>query len=150
MRPVHRQQALPALRGSSLSKPFTFKSPLPPADLFFSSMVHTAQLSTLEEMQLQLLSKKPDLSPDDLLGQKVQVDIELRDGAKRHISGYVTRFGIGVHQGKYFGYQAVVRPFNFGNSYYLIMIKQMNGHRIRAEFQDAKPHHTPPNPSNET
>ena len=93
------------------SKPFTFKSPLPPSELFFSSMVHTAQLSTLEEMQLQLLSKKSDLSPDDLLGQKVQVDIELRDGSKRHIGGYVTRFGIGVHQGKYFGYQAVVRPW---------------------------------------
>ncbi|MBL8332913.1 MAG: hypothetical protein JNM08_07420, partial [Rubrivivax sp.] len=74
-------------------KPFSIKTPLPPKDLFFESMTHTAALSELEDMQLQLLSDKPDLSPDDLLGQKVKVTIELRDGDKRHLNGYVTRFG---------------------------------------------------------
>ena len=51
-----------------------------------------------------MLSNKPDLSPDDLLGQKVQVDIELRDGEQRHIGGYVTRFLDRRAPGQYFGY----------------------------------------------
>ena len=37
--------------------------------------------------------------------------IELRDDAKRHFHGYVTRFGVGRHSGRHHGYQATVRPW---------------------------------------
>jgi type VI secretion system secreted protein VgrG len=39
------------------------------------------------------------------------VTVALRDDAKRHFHGYVTRFGLGAHRGRYHGYQAAVRPW---------------------------------------
>ncbi|HTP70751.1 MAG TPA: type VI secretion system tip protein TssI/VgrG, partial [Burkholderiaceae bacterium] len=92
--------------------PFSLTTPLPATDLRFESMSHSSGLSVLEEMQLNLLSEKSDINPDKLLGQPIDLSVLLRDaGAKRHFCGLVTRFGIGRHQGKYFGYQAVVRPW---------------------------------------
>ena len=91
--------------------PFSLTTPLPEADLRFDSMQHSAGVSMLEETQLFLLSEKSDIAPEKLLGQAVDVVLALRDGEKRHICGYVTRFGLGRHQGRYFGYLAEVRPW---------------------------------------
>ena len=91
--------------------PITLTSPLPAEDLRFESMTTSAGLSMLGEMQLGLISEKPDLKPEDLLGKPVTVTVELREDAKRHFHGYVTRFGLGVHRGSYHGYQATVRPW---------------------------------------
>ena len=91
--------------------PITLKSPLPAKDLLFESMTASAGLSMLGEMQLGLVSEKPDLKPEDLLGKPVTVSVTLRDDAKRHFHGYITRFGIGAHRGRYFGYQASVRTW---------------------------------------
>ena len=68
-------------------------------------------ISVLGEMQLELLSSKADLKPDDLLGQPLTVSVELADDKRRHFNGHVTRFGIGRHRGRHFGYQATVRPW---------------------------------------
>ncbi len=94
-----------------MTPPITLHSPLPAADLRFEALSHTAGMSALEEMRLQMLSDKPDIEAEKLLGQQVSIAIELRDGAQRHLSGYVTRFGFGRHQGRYFGYEATVRPW---------------------------------------
>jgi type VI secretion system secreted protein VgrG len=89
----------------------TLTSPLPAEDLRFESMTVSASLSMLGEMTLGLISEKPDLKPEDLLGKPVTVTLELRDDTKRHFHGYVTRFGLGVHRGRYHGYQATLRPW---------------------------------------
>ena len=68
-------------------------------------------MSSLGETQLNLLSPKSDLKPEDLLGKAVTVTVQLRDDAKRHFNGFVTRFGAGRHQGRYFAYQATVNPW---------------------------------------
>ena len=94
-----------------MTPPITLTSPLPAEDLRFESMTFSAGLSVLEEMRLRLISDRPDLEPEDLLGQAIDVAVELRDGAKRHFCGFVTSFGFGKHQGRYFGYQAEVRPW---------------------------------------
>jgi type VI secretion system secreted protein VgrG len=91
--------------------PITLKSALPAKDLMFESMTMSSGLSMLGEMELGLVSEKPDLKAEDLLGKPVTVTLQLREGAKRHFHGYVTRFGIGLHRGRYFGYQASVRPW---------------------------------------
>ena len=91
--------------------PFTLTTPLPATQLRFESMSHLSALSTLEEMQLHLLSDQPDLDPLKLLGQPVGVTVALREGEKRHFGGLVTRFGSGRHKGRWFGYQAMVRPW---------------------------------------
>jgi type VI secretion system secreted protein VgrG len=91
--------------------PITLQSALPPEDLRFESMTASAGLSVLGEAQLGLISEKPDLKPEDLLGTPMTVTVALREGAKRHFNGYVTRFGVGARRGRYFGYQATVRPW---------------------------------------
>lgn len=91
--------------------PITIKSPLPDKDLLFESMSVSAGLSTLGEATLNLLSEKPDLKPDDILGQPLTVKVNMREEGERFFHGYVTRFGAGVHRGRYFAYQATVHPW---------------------------------------
>ncbi len=94
-----------------MANPISLTSPLPPEDLFFESMTASAGLSTLGEMQLSLLSQKPGLKPQDLLGKSVTVNVVMRDGGVRHFNGIVSRFGAGAHRSRYFGYQATVKPW---------------------------------------
>jgi type VI secretion system secreted protein VgrG len=68
-------------------------------------------LSQLGGMRLNLLSEKPTLAPADLLGKPVTLTMHLLDDSKRFFHGYVTRFGIGTPRGRYFSYQAEVRPW---------------------------------------
>lgn len=91
--------------------PITLKSPLPSTDLLFESMTASAGLSTIGEMELGLVSEKPDLKVEDLLGKPVTVSVALADESRRHFHGYVTRFGIGAPRGRWFGYRASVRPW---------------------------------------
>jgi type VI secretion system secreted protein VgrG len=91
--------------------PFTLTTPLPAGELRFESMSHSSGLSMLGEMQLQLLSEKPDIDPEKMLGHPVELSVALRDGGSRHFCGYVTRFGIGRHQGRQYGYQAEVQSW---------------------------------------
>lgn len=91
--------------------PITLTSPLPANDLMFESMNHSAGLSMLGETQLGLLSEKSDLNALDLLGQSVTVNVNLRDEGKRHFNGIVSRFGSGTQRGRYFAYQATLRPW---------------------------------------
>ncbi|MGC4061916.1 MAG: type VI secretion system tip protein TssI/VgrG [Aquabacterium sp.] len=91
--------------------PITISSPLPADDLFLASLNVTEGLSQLGGMQLSLLSEKPDLKPTDLLGKPLTVTMHLGDDSKRHVHGYVTRFGLGTPRGRYFAYQAEVRPW---------------------------------------
>jgi len=93
------------------SSPVTFKSPLSPEDLRFEAISATQGVSVLETIELELLSAKPDLAAEKLLGQPVGVSIALGDGGRRHINGLVTRFGIGGAQGRWFRYHASVRPW---------------------------------------
>jgi type VI secretion system secreted protein VgrG len=94
-----------------MANPISISTPLAPADLFFESMNMSSGLSTLGEMQLGLLSEKSGLKPQDLLGKSVTVHVEMQEGKKRHFNGIVTRFGMGAHRGRYFGYTATVRPW---------------------------------------
>ena len=94
-----------------MPSPITFKSPLPAADLMLSSMAMQEGLSVLGEMQLELMSPKADLKPEALLGQPVTVTVQRTDDQQRHFNGHVTRFGIGSRRGRFYGYQATVRPW---------------------------------------
>ena len=92
-------------------EPFRLRCPLPDGDLLFESMSSTAGLSMAGETKLSLLSKKGDLDPNKLLGKPAQVTIELRDDLKRHVHGYVARFAQTGHRGRFFTYQATVKPW---------------------------------------
>ena len=91
--------------------PLTLTCPLPAADLSVESLSATYGLSELGEMQLDLVSARPDIRPRDLLGKTMAVTLHTRSGADRHFHGYVTRFGLRGSRGRFHGYQATVRPW---------------------------------------
>jgi type VI secretion system secreted protein VgrG len=91
--------------------PVEFHCALPPAALRFEAMSATQAVSALESIEVQLLSDKPELKAEDLLGRPAGVVVHLREGGKRHFNGIVTRFGMGRSQGRWYGYQATLRPW---------------------------------------
>ena len=93
------------------SAPITLASPLGDSELFLESLRVSEGLSQLGGMQLNLLSEKADLAPKDLLGKPVTVTLHLPDDAQRYFHGYVTRFAMVTPRGRYFAYQAEVRPW---------------------------------------
>jgi type VI secretion system secreted protein VgrG len=91
--------------------PFRIKTPLPAEDLLLQSLSVKEALSMPSEMHAQLLSPRSDLDVDKLLGKPVTFEIELRDDAKRHFHGYITRLSQGGGTSRYNGYQIAVRPW---------------------------------------
>jgi type VI secretion system secreted protein VgrG len=85
----------------------------PPAalSLHMAAMTYTSGLSVLDQGHLQLVSKTPDIEPEALLGQPVDILVRLRDDGDRHLCGYVTAFGLARHRGRFFGYEATIRPW---------------------------------------
>lgn len=81
-------------------------------DLLFHGMHGREEMSRPFEFQLDLLSLKKDINPDDILGKNVTVNVALPDDSTRHFNGYVTRFVAGGRAyGRYRQYVAVVRPW---------------------------------------
>jgi type VI secretion system secreted protein VgrG len=94
-----------------MTAPVTFNCPLPADTLRFESLAANQGVSVLDAVELQLLSDKPDIQAEDLLGKPAGVEVLLREGGKRHINGLVTRFGMGRSKGRWFRYQATLRPW---------------------------------------
>ena len=68
-------------------------------------------LSKLGETKLKLLSERKDIGASELLGKPVTLTIALRDGAPRHLSGYVSRFVQGGFEGRFCVYEMTVKPW---------------------------------------
>ena len=81
------------------------------ADLLFHGMHAREELSRLFEYQLDLLSPKVDVPPDDILGKNVTVKLALPDDTTRFFNGYVTRFAQGGQYGRFYRYSGIVRPW---------------------------------------
>ena len=94
-----------------MAAPITFSCPLPADALRLQSLSAAQALSTLESIEVTLVSDKPDIVAEKLLGQPAGVVMELRKGSKRHFNGMVTRFSSGQTSGRHFQYQATLRPW---------------------------------------
>jgi len=91
--------------------PIIFTCTLLPAALRFESLAATQAISALDSIELTLVSEKPDITAEKLLGQPAGVTMMLRDDGKRHFNGLVSRFAMGRARGRYFGYQVTLRPW---------------------------------------
>ena len=81
-------------------------------DLLFYTMHAREELGRLGEFQVDMLSLKPDISMDAMLGQNVTVKLELQPGGPyRDFNGHVVRFSQGPMYGRYYRYNALVRPW---------------------------------------
>ncbi|MGH9141387.1 MAG: type VI secretion system Vgr family protein, partial [Vicinamibacterales bacterium] len=86
-------------------------TPLGEDVLLFHGMHAREELGRLSEYQIDLLSMKNDLNPDDILGKNVTVKLALPDDQTRYFNGFVTRFAQGGSYGRYVRYSAVVHPW---------------------------------------
>ena len=83
-------------------------TPLGDDVLLFHGMHAHEELSRLSTFQLDLLSPKNDVNPDDILGKNVTVKLALPEDKTRYFNGFVTRFSAGGSYGRYTRYYAVV------------------------------------------
>ena len=79
--------------------------------LLFHGMHAREEMGRLGEYQLDLLSAKNDINPDEILGKNVTVKLALPDDKIRYFNGFVTRFAPGGSYGRYVRYSAVVHPW---------------------------------------
>jgi type VI secretion system secreted protein VgrG len=93
------------------SRSFELKTPLGKDVLLLRQMSGTEALSQPFLWDLDLLSEKGDINPDELLGQKVSVSCTLPNGKQRFFHGYVTEFSQGGWLQRYYRYRATVRPW---------------------------------------
>ncbi len=80
------------------------------ANLEFHRMRVSERLSQLYEIELEAVSLRDDLEPKKILGHRINVKVDFGDGSVRHFDGFVTRFALGMGQGRRFLYRLHARP----------------------------------------
>ncbi len=90
---------------------YQIKSPFGKDVLLLRRMKGGEALSEPYEWHLDLLSEKPDLDGDKILGQDVTISMLQPNGKKRFFHGFVSEFSQGGWVQQYFEYRAVVRPW---------------------------------------
>jgi type VI secretion system secreted protein VgrG len=86
-------------------------TPLGDDVLLFHGMHAREELGRLNQYMLDLLSPKPDINLDDILGKNVTVKLALPDESTRYFNGYITRFAQAGMYGRYHRYVAEVRSW---------------------------------------
>jgi len=114
-----------------MKHPLDLSTPLPAGTLRLAGLSARCGVGVLDEIELDLLSDKADVSAEALLGKPVDVSVLLRDSAegiggtgRRHFCGIVSRFGLGrpvagsagsagsaSSGSRLYAYQASVRPW---------------------------------------
>ncbi|MET0852552.1 MAG: type VI secretion system tip protein VgrG, partial [Candidatus Rokuibacteriota bacterium] len=94
-----------------MARVFELTTPLGKDVLLFRALRGREELSRLFEYDLLALSTDAAIAPGKLLGRDVSVSVELANGERRHIHGYVTRFAAGAMVGRYYEYRMRVQPW---------------------------------------
>lgn len=87
------------------------KTPLGEDALLLRSATVSERLSTLFELQLELLSEGDHINAESLLGQTMTVRLDLQDETPRFFNGYVSRFAHVGYEGRLTRYQATLVPW---------------------------------------
>lgn len=78
-------------------------------------LLHTLRgqesISDLFSFHLELLSEKSSIAPDKIVGQRVNLAIELFDGSLRYINGFISRFAQNGADDRFTYYEAIVVPW---------------------------------------
>jgi type VI secretion system secreted protein VgrG len=94
-----------------MARVFTAHTPLAPDMLMFESLSGHEQLSQLFEFRLAMLSPSQDITAEQLLGRSVTVEVETQGLGRRYLNGDVTRFALIAREGRYWRYEAILRPW---------------------------------------
>ena len=80
-------------------------------DLRFFRMRASESLSRLPVIEVEAVSTRPDIDPEELLGRPATVRITYESGQERFFSGYVVRVSNTGAQGRLAAYRLEVRPW---------------------------------------
>ena len=95
-----------------MPQPFRIKTDaFPASDLQLESFSCSDGLGVLTEISASLLSPRSDLDIAAILGKPVTFEMEMRNGALRHLHGFVSRFAQTGATSRFHRYQAIVRPW---------------------------------------
>jgi type VI secretion system secreted protein VgrG len=97
------------LQGSSMTRSITAITPLGD-QLLFSAMSGREEVSRLFEFQVELLSESHTVSPTALLGKSISLEIMAHKGGTRYLDGHCMRFAYLGNHGRFYKYQATLRP----------------------------------------
>src|SRR3989441_255641 len=86
-------------------------TPLGEDALLLRSFTGYEAISQLFRFDLDLLSEKPSISFDSIVGKPVTLNAVLADGSERYWSGYVSRFTQGANDGRFTSYRAEMVPW---------------------------------------
>src|SRR3989454_4054724 len=86
-------------------------TPLGEDALLLRSFTGYEAISQLFRFDLDLLSEKPAISFDSIVGKTVTLTAVLADGSDRYWSGYVSRFTQGANDGRFTSYRAEMVPW---------------------------------------
>ena len=86
-------------------------TPLGADKLLLSSFHAKEELGRLSVFHAELLSEDASIALDDLLGQRVGIELDLADGSKRHFDAFVSRFTQIGAAGNLARYHAVLHPW---------------------------------------
>jgi len=92
---------------------FTAHTPLGPDMLLFESLTGREELSRLFEFRLELLSPSQDITAEQLLGKNVTIEVETEPHGRRYLNGEVARFAYVSRFGRYYRYEAILRPWTW-------------------------------------
>jgi type VI secretion system secreted protein VgrG len=86
-------------------------TPLGVDKLQLASFYANENLGRLFEYHTELLSDDGAIAPDNLLGQRVNIELDLPDRSKRHFNAFVSRFTLIGESGNLCRYHAVLHPW---------------------------------------
>ena len=84
---------------------------LGPTVLRFSALSGREELSRLFDFMVTMKSEQKELDPESMLGTPVTVEIELQGGGTRYLNGQCIHFSQVGKQGRYYLYEAQVKPW---------------------------------------
>ncbi len=96
-----------------MARVFTAHTPLGADMLLFESLTGREELSRLFEFRLELLSPSQDITAEQVLGKNVTIEVETEPHGRRYLNGEVTRFAYVSRFGRYYRYEAILRPWTW-------------------------------------
>lgn len=86
-------------------------TPLGADVLLLRSFTGEEAISQLFNFRLELVSEKPPIRLESIIGQNVTVNMRLSDGSERYFNGFVSEFAQTGHDSQFTYYQAEIVPW---------------------------------------
>jgi type VI secretion system secreted protein VgrG len=92
-------------------RPIRITTPLGTDELLLKRLHGTEELGQLFHYHAEVLSERGDIALEELLGQRVDIELDLGDGARRHFNAFVSSFQQFGETGRLVRYRLELHPW---------------------------------------